>query len=70
MDESDSLTLENIRHSLIRLEDSIIYSLLERSQYAYNAESYDQDAFFVDGFKGSLVEFMVMETEKLHAKVN
>lgn len=69
VDESDSLTLDNIRHSLIRQEDSIIRSLLERSQYCYNADTYDHGAFTVDGFQGSLVEFMVRETEKLHSQV-
>uniref|UniRef100_A0A5B7BH81 chorismate mutase n=1 Tax=Davidia involucrata TaxID=16924 RepID=A0A5B7BH81_DAVIN len=69
VDESESLTLESIRHSLIRQEDSIIFSLLERAQYCYNADTYDHDAFSVDGFRGSLVEFMLRETEKLHAQV-
>lgn len=69
MDESKSLTLESIRHSLIRQEDSIIFSLLERAQYSYNEDTYDSDALFADGFRGSLVEYMVCETEKLHAQV-
>lgn len=69
VDESKTLTLDGIRHSLIRQEDSIIFSLLERTQYSYNADAYDSDAFFMDGFKGSLVEYMVLETEKLHAQV-
>ena len=69
MDESESLTLDNIRHSLIRQEDSIIFSLLERAQYCYNADTYDHDAISAEGFRGSLVEFMVWETEKLHAQV-
>ncbi|KAK7274890.1 hypothetical protein RIF29_15991 [Crotalaria pallida] len=69
VDKSQSLTLDSIRLALIRQEDSIIFSLLERAQYAYNADAYDDDAFFMDGFKGSLVEYMVWETEKLHAQV-
>ncbi|KAJ9147572.1 hypothetical protein P3X46_029718 [Hevea brasiliensis] len=69
VDESDNLTLENIRRSLIRQEDSIIYSLLERSQYCYNADTYDPNAFAMDGFHGSLVDFILKETEKLHAQV-
>lgn len=69
MDQSESLTLESIRHSLIRQEDSIILVLLERAQYCYNADTYDQNVFPMDGFNGSLVEFMVWETEKLHAQV-
>jgi len=69
IDRSQILTLDSIRTSLIRLEDSIIFGLLERAQYCYNADTYDSDAFHVDGFGGSLAEFMVRETEKLHAKV-
>ncbi|KAL5553698.1 hypothetical protein UlMin_041099 [Ulmus minor] len=69
VDESESLTLESIRHSLIRQEDSIIFSLLERAQYCYNADTYDEAAFSMDDFRGSLVEFIVRETEKLHAQV-
>ncbi|KAG5062804.1 hypothetical protein JHK85_003987 [Glycine max] len=68
VDESKILILDGIRHSLIREEDSIIVSLLERAKYSYNANAYDKDAFLVDGFSGSLVEYMVLETEKLHAQ--
>lgn len=68
-DDSENLTLESIRYSLIRQEDSIIYNLLERAQYCYNADTYDPNAFSMDGFRGSLVEYMVRETEKLHARV-
>lgn len=70
VDESESLTLEGVRHSLIRQEDSIIFSLLERAQYCYNTDTYDCNAFSMDGFHGSLVEFMLRETEKLHAQVS
>ncbi|TYH91165.1 hypothetical protein ES332_A13G098000v1 [Gossypium tomentosum] len=71
VDESENLTLNSIRQSLIRQEDSIIFSLLERAQYCYNPDTYNQDAFSMDGFHGSLslVEFMVWETERLHAQV-
>ncbi|CAH8384962.1 unnamed protein product [Eruca vesicaria subsp. sativa] len=70
VDESESLTLEGIRNSLIRQEDSIIFGLLERAKYCYNEDTYDPTAFDMDGgFKGSLVEYMVKGTEKLHAKV-
>ncbi|KAG8055301.1 hypothetical protein GUJ93_ZPchr0001g31959 [Zizania palustris] len=69
IDQSKILTLDSIRTSLIRQEDSIIFSLLERAQFCYNADIYDSNAFHVDGFGGSLVEFMVRETEKLHQQV-
>ncbi|WOK99655.1 chorismate mutase 3, chloroplastic-like [Canna indica] len=69
VDQSEILTLDSIRHSLIRQEDTIIFNLLERAQFSYNADAYDKNAFYMDGFHGSLVEFMVRETEKLHAQV-
>lgn len=69
VDESKTLTLDNIRHSLIRQEDSIIFCLLERAKYCYNPDTYSENAFSMDGFHGSLVEFMVRETERLHAQV-
>ncbi|RVW19883.1 Chorismate mutase 1, chloroplastic [Vitis vinifera] len=69
VDARESYTLDSIRHFLIRQEDSIIFSLLERAQYCYNADTYGHHAFSKDGFHGSLVEFMVKETEKLHAQM-
>ncbi|KAM1358109.1 hypothetical protein TB1_044397 [Malus domestica] len=69
VDETDSLTLEGIRHSLIRQEDSIIFSLLERAQYCHNLPTYEPKAFPVDGFHGSLVEHILKETEKRHGQV-
>lgn len=69
VDRSDIFELDSIRQVLIRLEDSIIFGLLERAQYCYNADTYDSKAFHMDGFEGSLVEYMVRETEKLHAQV-
>ncbi|XVF85863.1 hypothetical protein PTKIN_Ptkin17bG0152000 [Pterospermum kingtungense] len=69
VDESESLILNGIRYSLIRQEDSIIFSLLERAQYCYNPDTYNKDAFSMDGFQGSLVEVMVRETERHHAQL-
>ncbi|XP_039809513.1 chorismate mutase 1, chloroplastic isoform X4 [Panicum virgatum] len=69
VDRSEILTLDSIRQTLIRLEDSIIFGLLERAQYRYNADTYDSNSFHMDGFEGSLVEYIVTETEKLHAQV-
>ncbi|CAL9098864.1 unnamed protein product, partial [Musa acuminata var. zebrina] len=70
VDQSENLTLESIRHSLMRQDDAIIFNLLERAQYCYNADNTcHQNAFHMDGFHGSLVEFMAEETEKVHAQV-
>lgn len=68
--EIEPLTLANIRESLIRQEDTIIYALLQRAQFSFNAPTYDVNSFSIPGFQGSLVEFMLKETETLHAKVS
>ncbi|CAH9067766.1 unnamed protein product [Cuscuta europaea] len=67
--ETESYSLDGIRRSLIRQEDSIIFSLVERAQYCYNPDTYDPDAFPMEAFHGSWVEYILKETEKLHAKV-
>ncbi|KAL8240707.1 hypothetical protein R6Q59_014062 [Mikania micrantha] len=69
IDEREMYNLDAIRRSLIRLEDSIIYSLIERAQYCHNKNAYDPGVIFDDGFQGSLVDFMIKETEKVNAKV-
>lgn len=68
IDQSECYTLDGIRSSLIRQEDSIIFSLVERAQYCHNPDTYEPNAYWKDGFEGSLVEFMLKETEKLHAQ--
>ena len=49
-DMSDTLSLQNIRSSLIRQEDTIIFSLIERAQFARNELVYTStDAIEVPG---------------------
>ncbi|KAA8525600.1 hypothetical protein F0562_007455 [Nyssa sinensis] len=63
---SDSmLTLESVRKSLIRQEDTIIFSLIERAKYPINLPAYEKHSA---GISGSLVEYIVKETEALQAK--
>jgi len=68
--DTEPLTLSNIRESLIRQEDTIIYALLQRAQFSFNAPTYDRNSFILPGFEGSLIDFMLKETESLHAKVS
>lgn len=46
---SDALALDNVRSSLIRQEDSIIFALIERAQFARNAAVYDASALSLPG---------------------
>lgn len=69
VDESESLTLDKIRDNLIRQEDTIIFSLIERAQFRLNPAAYDPKSNSVPGFDGSLLDYLLRETEHLHAKV-
>ena len=74
-DMSQTLTLANIRSSLIRQEDTIIFQLIERAQYARNAPVYASEGVPVPGFDAatgrrySLLEYVLRETEALHGRV-
>jgi hypothetical protein len=46
---SESLKLDNVRSTLIRQEDTIIFSLIERAQFALNPAVYQPDAVQVPG---------------------
>jgi chorismate mutase len=67
----DPLSLDRIRSILSRLEDTIIFSLIERAQFAHNPRIYDRGIFkeLEDlEFKGSWLEWFLKETEAFHAK--
>ncbi|OVA09223.1 Chorismate mutase [Macleaya cordata] len=74
-DSKDALNLETIRKSLIRQEDTIVFSLIERAKFPLNSPVYEESSsssssFLIPGcFDGSLVQYIVKETEILHAKV-
>ena len=74
VDRSNVLSLDNIRQSLIRQEDSIIFSLIERSQFAHNQPVYEADSIPVPGYaesgqRYSLLDYLLQETEQLHGKI-
>jgi len=67
----DPLSLERIRSVLVRLEETIIFGLIERSQFAHNPRMYTKGAFKElqeQGFDGSWLEWFLFETESFHAK--
>ncbi len=68
---NDPLSLDRIRGVLIRLEDTIIFSLIERAQFAQNPRIYQRGAFSelsALGFQGSWLEWFLKETETFHGK--
>ncbi|KAG8690840.1 chorismate mutase aro7 [Ceratobasidium sp. 395] len=71
MSPVDPLSLNRIRSNLIRLEDTIIFSLIERAQFALNPRIYERDCFDelrAMNWRGSWLEWFMKETETFHAK--
>ncbi|KAF8478019.1 chorismate mutase [Russula ochroleuca] len=65
------LSLDRIRSILNRLEDTIIFSLIERAQFAHNPKIYERGVFNelkALQFNGSWLEWFLKETEAFHAK--
>lgn len=71
MTSGDPLSLERIRSVLVRLEDTIIFGLIERAQFAHNPKIYQKGAFEelkkID-FSGSWLEWFLQETESFHGQ--
>ncbi|KIM24669.1 hypothetical protein M408DRAFT_229959 [Serendipita vermifera MAFF 305830] len=71
MNSQDPLSLDRIRSVLVRLEDTIIFSLIERSQFAHNPRCYVKggiSALKDQGFDGSWLQWFLKETETFQAK--
>jgi monofunctional chorismate mutase len=68
----DVLSLSYIRSILQRLEDTILFQLIERGQNAHNEAMYRPGAFKEleekEGWTKSWVEWFLKETESSHAK--
>lgn len=61
MEEGSLVNLEAVRSSLVRQEDTIIFSLIERSKYPINSRLYDPI--------NSLLHFFIKQSEAVQAKV-
>lgn len=70
---SEILSLSNIRSVLIRLEETIVFQLIERAQFAHNPKCYSLDGFpelkQKEGWNSSWLAWFLKETESTHAKV-
>jgi|Transcript_3850 chorismate mutase len=79
LDPAKALDLNNIRATLQRMEDSIIFSLIERSQFSQNMAVYEPDCDQLGEFKlhqlkssgsnGCLGDWFIYQTECLHSQV-
>jgi chorismate mutase len=69
---SEVFSLDSVRSTLIRQEETIIFALIERAQYRRNNAIYDTHFHNLTNAYNSpisFLEWMFIETEKLHAKV-
>ena len=64
----DQYLIEVVRPKLISLENTLIFNLLERAQYATNDVVYLPGGLKVKGFEGSFFDFMLKGTEETHAR--
>jgi hypothetical protein len=58
---SEQLQIEQVRNELIRLEETIIFALIERAQFMRNAVIYDPGRFGSVLEGESLVGFMLLD---------
>lgn len=65
---SNEFTLDTVRDALIRQEDTIVFSLIERAKFPLNSPAYIESPSLIHGFRGPLVHFVVRETEAVQAK--
>lgn len=64
------LMLSDLRERLIRQEETIIFSLIERAQFKSNPKIYTVGAFDIPGYNdGTFSQFLLYELEKVSAKV-
>ncbi|KFK25367.1 hypothetical protein AALP_AA8G104300 [Arabis alpina] len=63
------LSLDSIRESLIRQEDTIVFSLIERAKFPLNSPAFEESHSLDSENSSSLTEFFIREIEILQAKV-
>ncbi|KAF1814124.1 chorismate mutase [Eremomyces bilateralis CBS 781.70] len=68
-DPNKALDLGNIRFQLIRLEDTIIFHLIERVQFPLNKTIYVPGGVHIAASDLSLMDWMLSEQEKLQSLV-
>ncbi|KAK5121709.1 hypothetical protein LTR85_004584 [Meristemomyces frigidus] len=64
-----ALSLPHIRHHLIRLEDTVLFHLIERAQFPLNASIYTPGAIPIPDSPLSFSDWVLFSTEQLHSKI-
>lgn len=63
------LDLNIIRECLVRLEDTILFDLIERAQFYKSPSVYDKTKLSIPGWDGSFLEWFIYESECTQAKI-
>lgn len=63
------LQLPNIRQALIRMEDTIVFDLIERSQFYSSPSVYEPNKYNIPNFNGSFLDWSLLQMEKTHSQV-
>jgi chorismate mutase len=66
---NEQLLLDSIRGVLMRLEETIIFALIERAQFAANPPVYQAGRFGAATGGESLIGYLLHETEHTHARL-
>ncbi len=65
----ESLKLTDLRSALIRQEETIIFAMIERAQFCHNPPIYEPGAIAIPDFDGSFSDYLLQQTEHIHARV-
>jgi len=68
-DRSNALDLNHIRVQLIRMEDSIIFHLIERVQFPFNSTIYTAGAIDIPDSKLSFLDWLLYKREELDSLI-
>ncbi|ODV77566.1 chorismate mutase [Suhomyces tanzawaensis NRRL Y-17324] len=63
------LNLDNIRQALVRMEDTIVFGLIERSQFYLSPSVYEVDKFSIPDFHGSFLDWALLQMEQTHSQI-
>lgn len=66
---STALSLPHIRYQLIRLEDTVLFHLIERAQFPYNSNIYVAGAIPIPGSSLSFSDWVLREQERMQSRI-
>lgn len=62
------LELNNIRQALVRMEETIVFNLIERSQF-FSSPSVYENKRYIPNFDGSMLDWFLLQMERTHSQV-